>query len=114
MTHELGSHDLHVTTTIDFQVDSLSSREAAGILEKIRKYRRTGTLDKWKISRGDVFQELSIRTEEGRIATIPLGKSKAIPVTQQVANARFLLEMGNHADWILKAAQYALKHGFKP
>lgn len=114
MVHPFGIPDSHSTPGLDFQADSLTIPEAAGILETIRSCRRCGTPGPWGISRGEVFRELSIRAQSGRVAALPFGQHQSVPESQQEANARFITEVGNHAEWLLQAVRFALDHGFKP
>jgi len=112
MGHPPGTPEFPSTPGLDFQADSLTVREALGILETIRSCRRCGSPGPWGITRGEVFREVSVRAESGRVATFP--QSPTVSESQQEANARFVAEMGNHADWILEAVHHALNHGFRP
>lgn len=111
---EFNSEDFLRAGSMAVMLDALSQGEAIGTLSNLRAHRRKGSRGNWQMVKGTTFLEIVIRTSEGRIATIPTPKNQPITPEQREADAQFITEIQQNADWILRAAEFAIEKGFRP
>jgi len=121
LPRELDPTDLGYERTRPYDTIPLPDHLAAGIalgtIYSILENHQKGTSCVLEMNPSEGLRhELLIRGAQGRMASIPLAREGQDAPTREhrEADGRFVVEVKNNADWILRAAAYALKNGFVP
>lgn len=97
--------------------DSFATALALGTIAGLEIKLEEGSEGPWAIAPPGPFLELVVRSKQGKVASFSLkgGRGDSAPTPAQMeSDARGLVDLRNHADWILRAARYGLEHGFLP